>query len=206
MQSNDSEILKENTVPEGEGTAEREYGSKQPGSKQPGSKQPGNEQPGNEQPEEKSEDTLKKELEEISSRLAQAEDKYLRLMAEYDNFRKRSQKEKADIYPEAIARAVEAFLPVIDNFERALGAGTSDEKYKSGVDMIYHQLLDALTKLEIKAIDRVGEVFDPNLENAVSRIQDDSLGENVVAEVYQKGYIRGDRVIRHAMVVVANCN
>ena len=206
MQSNDSEILKENTVPEGEGTAEREYGSKQPGSKQPGSKQPGNEQPGNEQPEEKSEDTLKKELEEISSRLAQAEDKYLRLMAEYDNFRKRSQKEKADIYPEAIARAVEAFLPVIDNFERALGAGTSDEKYKSGVDMIYHQLLDALTKLEVKAIDRVGEVFDPNLENAVSRIQDDSLGENVVAEVYQKGYIRGGRVIRHAMVVVANCN
>lgn len=201
MQSNDSEILKENTVPEGEGTAEREYDSKQPGSKQPG-----NEQPGNEQPEEKSEDTLKKELEEISSRLAQAEDKYLRLMAEYDNFRKRSQKEKADIYPEAIARAVEAFLPVIDNFERALGAGTSDEKYKSGVDMIYHQLLDALTKLEVKAIDRVGEVFDPNLENAVSRIQDDSLGENVVAEVYQKGYIRGDRVIRHAMVVVANCN
>lgn len=201
MQSNDSEILKENTVPEGEGTAEREYGSKQPGSKQPG-----NEQPGNEQPEEKSEDTLKKELEEISSRLAQAEDKYLRLMAEYDNFRKRSQKEKADIYPEAIARAVEAFLPVIDNFERALGAGTSDEKYKSGVDMIYHQLLDALTKLEVKAIDRVGEVFDPNLENAVSRIQDDSLGENVVAEVYQKGYIRGGRVIRHAMVVVANCN
>ena len=206
MQSNDSEILKENTVPEGEGTAEREYGSKQPGSKQPGSKQPGNEQPGNEQPEEKSEDTLKKELEEISSKLAQAEDKHLRLMAEYDNFRKRSQKEKADIYPEAIARAVEAFLPVIDNFERALGASTSDEKYKSGVDMIYHQLLDALTKLEVKAIDRVGEVFDPNLENAVSRIQDDSLGENVVAEVYQKGYIRGDRVIRHAMVVVANCN
>lgn len=196
MQSNDSEILKENTVPEGEGAAEREYGSKQPGSKQPGK----------EQPEEKSEDTLKKELEEISSRLAQAEDKYLRLMAEYDNFRKRSQKEKADIYPEAIARAVEAFLPVIDNFERALGAGTSDEKYKSGVDMIYHQLLDALTKLEVKAIDRVGEVFDPNLENAVSRIQDDSLGENIVAEVYQKGYIRGDRVIRHAMVVVANCN
>ena len=186
MQSNDSEILKENTVPEGEGTAERECC--------------------NEQPEEKSEDTLKKELEEISSRLAQAEDKYLRLMAEYDNFRKRSQKEKADIYPEAIARAVEAFLPVIDNFERALGAGTSDEKYKSGVDMIYHQLLDALTKLEVKAIDRVGEVFDPNLENAVSRIQDDSLGENVVAEVYQKGYIRGGRVIRHAMVVVANCN
>lgn len=201
MQSNDSEILKENTVPEGEGTAEREYDSKQPGSKQPGK-----EQPGNEQPEEKSEDTLKKELEEISSRLAQAEDKYLRLMAEYDNFRKRSQKEKADIYPEAIARAVEAFLPVIDNFGRALGAGTSDEKYKSGVDMIYHQLLDALTKLEVKAIDRVGEVFDPNLENAVSRIQDDSLGENIVAEVYQKGYIRGDRVIRHAMVVVANCN
>lgn len=196
MQSNDSEILKENTVPEGEGAAEREYGSKQPGSKQPGK----------EQPEEKSEDTLKKELEEISSRLAQAEDKYLRLMAEYDNFRKRSQKEKADIYPEAIARAVETFLPVIDNFERALGAGTSDEKYKSGVDMIYHQLLDALTKLEVKAIDRVGEVFDPNLENAVSRIQDDSLGENIVAEVYQKGYIRGDRVIRHAMVVVANCN
>lgn len=146
----------------------------------------------------------KADLEAAQKELAEYKDKYLRLMAEYDNFRKRSVKEKADIYPEATAKAVEAFLPMADNFERALSTETTDEKYKSGVKMIYSQLGEAFKKLGVEVIDRVGETFDPNLENAVSRIEDENLGENVVAQVFQKGYKRGDRVIRHAMVIVAN--
>ena len=146
----------------------------------------------------------KADLEAAQKELAEYKDKYLRLMAEYDNFRKRSVKEKADIYPEATAKAVEAFLPMADNFERALSTETTDEKYKSGVKMIYSQLGEAFKSLGVEVIDRVGETFDPNLEHAVSRIEDENLGENVVAQVFQKGYKRGDRVIRHAMVVVAN--
>ena len=146
----------------------------------------------------------KADLEAAQKELAEYKDKYLRLMAEYDNFRKRSVKEKADIYPEATAKAVEAFLPMADNFERALSTDTTDENYKSGVKMIYSQLGEAFKSLGVEVIDRVGETFDPNLENAVSRIEDENLGENVVAQVFQKGYKRGDRVIRHAMVVVAN--
>lgn len=146
----------------------------------------------------------KADLEAAQKELAEYKDKYLRLMAEYDNFRKRSVKEKADIYPEATAKAVEAFLPMADNFERALSTETTDEKYKSGVKMIYSQLGEAFKSLGVEVIDRVGETFDPNLENAVSLIEDENLGENVVAQVFQKGYKRGDRVIRHAMVVVAN--
>jgi molecular chaperone GrpE len=146
----------------------------------------------------------KADLEAAQKELAEYKDKYLRLMAEYDNFRKRSVKEKADIYPEATAKAVEAFLPMADNFERALNTETTDEKYKSGVKMIYSQLGEAFKSLGVEVIDRVGETFDPNLENAVSRIEDENLGENVVAQVFQKGYKRGDKVIRHAMVIVAN--
>lgn len=146
----------------------------------------------------------KTDLEAAQKELAEYKDKYLRLMAEYDNFRKRSVKEKADIYPEATAKAVEAFLPMADNFERALNTETTDEKYKSGVKMIYTQLGEAFKKLGVEVIDRAGETFDPNLENAVSSIEDENLGENVVAQVFQKGYKRGDKVIRPAMVVVAN--
>lgn len=147
---------------------------------------------------------VKADLEAARKELAEYKDKYLRLMAEYDNFRKRSVKEKADIYPEATAKAVEAFLPMADNFERALNTETTDEKYKSGVKMIYTQLGEAFKKLGVEVIDRAGETFDPNLENAVSSIEDENLGENVVAQVFQKGYKRGDKVIRPAMVVVAN--
>lgn len=149
-------------------------------------------------------ENTKTDLEAARKELAEYKDKYLRLMAEYDNFRKRSVKEKADIYPEATAKAVEAFLPMADNFERALNTETTDEKYKSGVKMIYTQLGEAFKKLGVEVIDRAGETFDPNLENAVSSIEDENLGENVVAQVFQKGYKRGDKVIRPAMVVVAN--
>ncbi|MCD7888869.1 MAG: nucleotide exchange factor GrpE [Oscillospiraceae bacterium] len=148
---------------------------------------------------------LKKENEEIIKELADLTDKYQRLAAEYDNFRKRTQKEKADIYPDAMVAAIKEFLPMADNFERAATAETTDEKYKSGVMMIQNQLSDAFKKLGVEIIDPKGEEFNPQLEDAVTQIIDENLGDNVVAEVYQKGYKRGDKVIRPAMVAVANC-
>lgn len=156
--------------------------------------------------EEKDELTLlKEENEAIIKELDEYKDKYFRLLAEYDNYRKRAAKEKAEIYPEATARTIEAFLPLADNFERAAAVETSDEKFKSGIMMIYSQLVEVLKTLDVETIDRVGEEFDPNLENAVSTVTDEKLGQNVVAQVYQKGYKRGDKIIRHAMVSVANC-
>ena len=156
--------------------------------------------------EEKDELTLlKEENEAIIKELDEYKDKYLRLLAEYDNYRKRAAKEKAEIYPEATARTIEAFLPLADNFERAAAVETSDEKFKSGIMIIYSQLVEVLKTLDVETIDRVGEEFDPNLENAVSTVTDEKLGQNVVAQVYQKGYKRGDKIIRHAMVSVANC-
>lgn len=142
--------------------------------------------------------------EKLQAQVDELKDKYLRLMAEFDNFRKRSAKERLEIYPEATAAAVEAFLPLADNFERAVAAETSDEKYKDGVVMIYTQLANVFTKLGVEVIDRVGEPFDPTLENAVNQISDENLGENVVAQVYQKGYRLKDKIIRPAMVCVAN--
>lgn len=151
------------------------------------------------------EELLIKENEEMKAELAATNDKYLRLMAEYDNFRKRSAKERLEIYPDATAKAVERFLPLADNFERAAMVETSDEKYKAGILMIQNQLLEIFKALGVSVIDRVGEEFDPNLENAVMQVSDESLGENVVAAVLQKGYKLGDKVIRPAMVSVANC-
>ena len=144
------------------------------------------------------------EEEKLAAENAELRDKYLRLLAEFDNYRKRSVKERQEIYPEATAHAVEAFLPLADNFERAAAAETSDEKYKAGVMMIYDQLSNAFKKLGIEEICRVGEPFDPTVENAVNQITDENLGENVVAQVYQKGYKLGDKIIRPAMVCVAN--
>lgn len=144
------------------------------------------------------------EEEKLKAENADLRDKYLRLMAEFDNFRKRSAKERAEIYPEATANAVEAFLPLADNFERAAQSECSDEKYKAGIMMILDQLANAFKKLGVEEIARVGEQFDPTLENAVSQIEDENLGENVVAQVYQKGYKLKDKVIRPATVVVAN--
>ncbi|MBR5121390.1 MAG: nucleotide exchange factor GrpE [Oscillospiraceae bacterium] len=150
-------------------------------------------------------EALKAENEAVIKELDETKDKYLRLMAEYDNYRKRTAKERLEIYPEATARAVEAFLQVADDFENALNSPTADEAYKQGVAMIFAELGGAFKKLGVEVIDRVGEEFDPNLENAVNQIVDENLGENAVAQVFRKGYKLGDKVIRPAMVVVANC-
>lgn len=143
------------------------------------------------------EQKLQKELEE-------QKDKYLRLMAEYDNFRKRSAKERLELTANATGNTLAEILPVFDNFERALGAETADESYKAGVTMIFKQMGDVLTKLGVEIIDPTGKEFDPNVANAVNQIEDPELGENIVAQTFQKGYKIGDKIIRYAMVVVAN--
>jgi len=136
--------------------------------------------------------------------LAQKEDQFLRLCAEYDNFRKRTQKEKEGIYADAKADAVKALLPVYDNLERALKQETADEAYKKGVEMTMTGLKKAFETLGVTEIPALGQSFDPNVHNAVMHVEDDSLGENTVAEVFQAGFMLGDKVIRFAMVKVAN--
>ena len=136
--------------------------------------------------------------------LAGANDRYLRLMAEYDNFRKRSQKEKESLYGDIKAAAVKEFLPVYDNLERALAAETADEAYRKGVEMIMAQFHKTLEKLGVTEIKSLGEKFDPNLHNAVMHVDDEEKGENEIVEVFQKGFMLGDKVIRFAMVKVAN--
>lgn len=135
---------------------------------------------------------------------AELNDRYLRMLAEYDNFRKRSQREKDAVYPAAVAGTVEKFLPVVDAFERALACECSDAGFKKGVDMIYDSLLKALEELGVHAFGEAGDAFDANLHNAVMHVEDESLGTNVVSMVMQKGYRIGERVLRYAMVSVAN--
>lgn len=155
-------------------------------------------------------ETAEEQAEELSeedklrAELADTKDKYLRLMAEYDNFRKRSAKERLELSASIKGDTIVDILPVLDNFERALNTETSDEAYKQGIEMIFKLFGDALTKLGVEVIDPVGETFDPNIASAVNQIEDPELGENVVAQVFQKGYRIGDKVIRYAMVVVAN--
>jgi molecular chaperone GrpE len=144
------------------------------------------------------------EADTLKAALAGQEDKFLRLAAEYDNFRRRTQKEKEGIYADATANAVKALLPVYDNLERAMKQDTDDEAYKKGVEMTMAGLRKALESLGVTEIDAVGQSFDPNIHNAVMHVEDEALGQNVVAEVFQAGFKLGDKVIRFAMVKVAN--
>ena len=146
---------------------------------------------------------LKKQIEALQADLAAKADQHLRLAAEYDNFRRRTAKERDGIYADAFAEALATLFPVVDNLERA--AQYSDgENVAKGVALTLKSVQDTLEKLGISAIDPVGEPFDPNLHNAVMHVEDETLGESVVAEVLQKGYVRGERVLRYAMVKVAN--
>ena len=147
---------------------------------------------------------LLEELETLKNNLAVQEEKFLRLAAEYDNFRKRSQKEKESAWTDARAETVKAFLPVYDNLERALKQETTDEAYKKGVEMTMTGLKDILSKLGLEEIPALGETFDPNVHNAVMHVEDESAGENTVVEVFQTGFKAGDKVVRFAMVKVAN--
>lgn len=143
-------------------------------------------------------------IEELNKKLLEANDKYLRTVAEYDNFRKRSQKEKEAIFSDSKTDIIGKFLPVIDNFERAASAETDLESYKKGIEMTVNQLLDVFRSLGVEAYGEKGEEFDPNIHNGVMHVDDENLGENVISDVYMKGYKIGDKVIRHATVIVAN--
>lgn len=144
------------------------------------------------------------EFEKAQQALAREHDSYLRLAAEYDNFRKRSQKEKDNLYTEIRSETVEKFLPVYDNLERALAQETQDTAFKKGVEMTMNQLVSVMEKLGVVSFGAAGETFDPQLHNAVMHTEDDTLGENVIAEVFQKGFKVGEKVVRFAMVKVAN--
>jgi len=155
--------------------------------------------------EEQAEETAQPQEEaEAPQEQAQTDDRYLRLAAEYDNYRKRTAKEKEALWSSAKADTVAAFLPVYDNLERAIKQETADEAYKKGVEMTMNQLKEVFAKLGVTEIPALGEQFDPNLHNAVMHIDDENFGENTISQVFQAGFQCGDKVIRFAMVQVAN--
>lgn len=131
-------------------------------------------------------------------------ERYLRLMAEFDNYKKRSVKERENIYADVRVDTVSRFLPVYDNLERALRAETSDEAYKKGVEMTFTQLVEVFHKLGVEEIESVGQAFDPTLHNAVMHVEDPDRGENEIVEEFQRGFKLGGKVIRFSMVKVAN--
>ena len=149
-------------------------------------------------------EALEKEKEALEKDKAALNDKYLRICAEYDNFRRRSQKEKDGLFGDIKANTVQQFLPVYDNLERALKQGTEDEAYRKGVEMIMTQFAKTLEKLGVKKIESLGQTFDPKLHNAVMHVDDEEQGENVIVDVFQEGFMLGEKVIRFAMVKVAN--
>lgn len=159
---------------------------------------------------ETAEETAEEEdgLSKCEEKLRESEDKYLRLYAEFDNYKKRTEKEKSARYADALIDTAAEFLPVLDNLERALSAeAVSDDAkaIKDGVEMIQKQMTEVLAKLKISEIKAVGEEFNPNLHNAVMHIEDENITENTVVEEFIKGYIYdNDRVVRHSMVKVAN--
>ena len=147
-------------------------------------------------------DTASK-IDEIESALEETKDKYLRLMAEYDNYRKRTAKEKTETYNNAVSDSITEILPVIDTFEMALKTECSDESFKTGVEKIYNMFRKSLEKLGVTEIEALGKEFDPNLHNAIKQVEETDYAENYVCEVFQKGYRLGKKVIRHSMVAVA---
>lgn len=160
--------------------------------------------PNGTEPETVSEAAAPDETAALRRQLDDCSDKLMRTLAEYDNYRKRSQREKTEVYPDAVAATVTKLLPVLDNFERALGTECADADFKKGVEMIFANLSETLKAMGVQEIEAAGQQFDPNLHNAVMHIEDEAIGENVVAQVMQKGYQLGDRILRHAMVQVAN--
>lgn len=155
--------------------------------------------------EEKDEQTkLKDTILLQKEQLEEQEDRLKRLMAEFDNFKKRSSKEREGLYNSLVSDIFSSLLPVIDNLEKAVEAKTEDEAYKQGVKLVLKQFKDVLSANGVEEIETVGQVFDPELHEAVASVTDETLGEKVIKEEYRKGYKIGSKVIRHSMVVVAN--
>ena len=153
--------------------------------------------------EEKAEPTAEERIAALEAQLKEKDDKYLRMAAEYDNFRRRSREEKAAVYADALADTVGELLPIIDNLERA-AMYNDGEKVKEGLMMTAKSVSAVLEKLGIETVGAAGETFDPNLHNAVFHVEDESLGEGEIVEVFQKGYKKGNKIIRFAMVKTAN--
>ncbi|MCI9087838.1 MAG: nucleotide exchange factor GrpE [Clostridia bacterium] len=147
---------------------------------------------------------IKKQNETLKIQLDETDDRLRRVAAEFDNYKKRTLKEKEGMYESLMGDVISRLLPVIDNLEKAVSSPTEDENYKQGVELVLKQFKDVLTANGVKEIEAVGKTFDPELHEAVSLIQDDNLGEKEIKEEYRKGYMIGDKVIRHSMVVVAN--
>ena len=154
--------------------------------------------------ETQAEETAETPDENYKEKYEHEHDSFLRLAAEYDNFRKRSAKEKDASYTNGKSAAIEKLLPVYDNLERAVNQPTEDAAYKKGVEMTLQQLVKIFTDLGVEIFGNVGDVFDPNMHNAVMHIDSEDLGENVIAQVFQKGFRIGEKVVRFAMVQVAN--
>ena len=146
---------------------------------------------------------LEAELAEANKKAEELNDKYMRMLAEYDNFRKRSAKERESVYSDAYTDALTSILPVLDNLERAEGC-TDAEGLSKGLELTLKSFRETLEKMGVKEIESMGKTFDPNVHNAVFHVDDDSFGENEIVEVLMKGYTKGDKVIRYSMVKVAN--
>ncbi len=147
---------------------------------------------------------LKKQIDTQKIELGETEDRLKRVAAEFDNYKKRSAKEKEMMYNSLLADIISKFLPVVDNLEKALEAKTEDENYKQGIELVLRQFKDVLTASGVKEIETVGKTFDPELHEAVSSVIDENLGEKEIKQEYRKGYMIGNKVIRHSMVIVAN--
>ena len=146
----------------------------------------------------------KKEKDKFEQQVEELTDRLKRSMAEFDNYRKRTEKEKSSMYIIGARDIVEKMLPIVDNFERGLAQAPEDDPFAEGMKMIYKQMMTAFDEMGVKPIEAVGKEFDPNLHNAVMHVEDESVGENIVVEDFQKGYTYKDFVVRHSMVKVAN--
>lgn len=147
---------------------------------------------------------LKKQIESQKVQIDETEDRLKRVAAEFDNYKKRNTKERDGLYNSLIADIVSNFLPILDNLEKAVEAETKDEEYKKGIELVLKQFKDVLSARGVTEIETVGKTFDPELHEAVSSVQDDTKGEKEIVQEYRKGYMIGNRVIRHSMVIVAN--
>ncbi|MBR2744868.1 MAG: nucleotide exchange factor GrpE [Clostridia bacterium] len=161
--------------------------------------------------DEESAEIQKQELEKIKvlietqkQEIEEKDDRIKRLMAEFENFKKRSSKERENLYGSIMGDVITSFLPILDNLEKAVQTKTADEEYRQGIEMVLKQLKDVLESNGVKEIESVGKTFNPELHEAITSVTDDSLGVQEIKEEYRKGYMIGDKVIRHSLVVVAN--
>ena len=190
----------EQTVPETEAVEEEV----QPKAEEPKQEEKPAEAPKKEEKPAKEPKAKAEKEPDLKSQLAAEKDKYLRLLAEYDNFRRRSQKEKENIYTDVRGETLKKFLPVYDSLYRALMQTAEEDPARKGLEMIMTQYENALTQLGVSLIEAVGQPFDANFHNAVMHVEDESVGENIVVEEFEKGFKIGDKVLRYSVVKVAN--